>query len=760
MIEAIRLGDCQPYRGALIEGCKKVNFIFGPNGSGKSTISSLLSGAQDPRFASCNVLWDGLTHEDVCVYDRAFRSANFQETIPGVFTMGSASIEEMEELDRLKRVLSDVEDDLNKKDATLAKLVESRNDRERRFRDDVWTQVLKRTDDRLQAAFEGLRRSKDKFVSELKRRRAGIPGHEGRECDRQDLLARAEVLYDSNPAPFQRCDPPIDEALSRIEAVREDPVWGTAVVGSEDVDIAALIESLGNGAWVEQGRRYLVPGSKVCPFCQQETITEELVGKLEAFFGGEYQRQVSQMGRLRRDFVAATEGVLTALEDCSRIEGMAEVGRLNVEAYRAKVGLLRAEYAEHAKLMDGKLAEPGARVAIPDATPLLAEVLDLLEGANSLIDAHNAMVRDHAAQRVALTDDVWATCLAENDALVRSYQKDMRNAAKGIEGVTTKRDEASRRVGELRSEVEERGRHVTSVQPAIDEINRSLKAYGFTGFSISPAEGRKNHYCILRDDGTSAMHSLSEGEETFLTFLYFMETTKGSADQSRVAGRRVVVLDDPISSLDSTVLYVVSAMVKDLANKVRRGEGDVSQLFVLTHNVFFHKEASFVDGRTQEIKDVNYWMVRKRDGVSSIQAYGMENPISTTYELLWRELRENSGASLVSTQNIMRRIIENYFGMLGRRRDERLVEGFDSVEERMVADSLLYWINDGSHSIPDDLFIDSYTDSIPRYKHVFREIFERSGHIEHYNMMMGIEGEPADSSERAADGTQEGVRGS
>lgn len=117
----------------------------------------------------------------------------------------------------------------------------------------------------------------------------------------------------------------------------------------------------------------------------------------------------------------------------------------------------------------------------------------------------------------------------------------------------------------------------------------------------------------------------------------------------------------------------------------------------------------------------------------------MQNPISTSYELLWKELRETTNSSLVTTQNIMRRIIENYFGMLGRGKEAFIESKFDSLEEEMICKSLFYWINDGSHVIPDDLFIDPYTDSIERYKDVFHKIFIKTGNEAHYKMMMQIE---------------------
>ncbi len=96
----------------------------------------------------------------------------------------------------------------------------------------------------------------------------------------------------------------------------------------------------------------------------------------------------------------------------------------------------------------------------------------------------------------------------------------------------------------------------------------------------------------------------------------------------------------PISSLDSNILYLVSAMVKVLCREIKNGSSDVSQLFVLTHNVYFHKEASFIDGKAKEDKDVNYWIVRKNDGISKVQFYGPKNPISSSIMLPGIETRQ------------------------------------------------------------------------------------------------------------------------
>ena len=239
--------------------------------------------------------------------------------------------------------------------------------------------------------------------------------------------------------------------------------------------------------------------------------------------------------------------------------------------------------------------------------------------------------------------------------------------------------------------------------------------------------------------GTLVSNTLSEGEETFITFLYYLQLAKGSVNAATVSNRKILIIDDPICSLDSTILYVVSAMVKELIKEVKTGESNIEQIFILTHNIFFHKEASFVNGRTTTETTVNYWIIRKNENKSTITAYGQENPISTTYELLWKELKSSSQISLISMQNTMRRIIENYFSMLGNNKEDFVINSFATVEDQVICRSLFHWINDGSHSIPDDLYYSVHSASPEKYKEIFKKVFEVTGHLAHYNMMMGIE---------------------
>ena len=72
---------------------------------------------------------------------------------------------------------------------------------------------------------------------------------------------------------------------------------------------------------------------------------------------------------------------------------------------------------------------------------------------------------------------------------------------------------------------------MTSTKPTVDGINQVLEAFGFTGFSLLATEDGRQ-YVISRDDGTNATSSLSEGERTFVTFLYFFYRLQGSLSET------------------------------------------------------------------------------------------------------------------------------------------------------------------------------------------------------------------------------------
>ena len=341
---------------------------------------------------------------------------------------------------------------------------------------------------------------------------------------------------------------------------------------------------------------------------------------------------------------------------------------------------------------------------------------------------------DYTNQRDDLINSIWKYLIEDNRVDIDNYVKEFDGLNKGIEGIQKQYDDFKEKHRLLKIEINKLSLNVTSSEPTVIQINNTLKMYGFQSFTIVPSQKEENHYEIQREDGSLAEATLSEGEITFITFLYFLQISKGSLEEGKTTEDKILVIDDPISSLDSNILYVVSTLIKSILKDIRKNKGNILQVILLTHNVFFHKEVSFIDGRTTKLNNTSYWILRKKNKKSSIQVFGQENPIHSSYELLWKELKQEN--TLVAVQNTMRRIIENYFRILGKYRDDKLIGKFETKEEQDICRALISWINDGSHSVNDDLYIEYQDETIENYKSVFKAIFEKTNHIEHYKMMM------------------------
>ena len=735
MIKSIKLKNCATYPsvGTSIENCQKVNFFYGPNGSGKSTISNFLFNPTGAQYRECEIEWENNTAVDVVVYNREFRVRNFKENIAGVFTLGQATIKDIQALEEMKEQRTKKNEDYTTRCNTLQKKNQEEIAYKATFRDTVWERILKPNETDFQEAFSGFRNNKERFRDEaLRRYKISHTSGETRDA----LLLRAKTLFAQKPEKCAIISFSLDDIVDPLIKIETSAIWNKVIVGNKDIPIGRLIEVLDNADWINLGRKHLKEDG-ICPFCQQPTITEEFKHQIDAFFSGEYEQDVNLIKQFISQYSAYTVELLRRINTIRTSLGSYPAAGIEESKLDSIMELLNGYFSKNKAEMLIKEKEPGRIISLTETATAISSMKQLVIDGNAAITKHNEMVDNYTSEKNALVADIWAYLMDENEALIAGYLNDIETFTKAKKGIQNGIDVCKQQLDDLDDKIVEAGKNITSVQPTVDEINRSLISYGFTNFKIVPSPSQPNAYQIQRMDGTLATNTLSEGEETFISFLYFLQFAKGSVDVAKVSNRKVLVLDDPICSLDSTVLYIVSSLVKGLIKDVREGNSDVEQIFILTHNVFFHKETAFIDRRTEVCNDIHFWIISKDNNISSIKAYERNNPIKTSYELLWEELKSNTNASLVTTQNIMRRILENYFSILGKTKDDTIVDSFSTIEEKMICRSLLSWINDGSHTIPDDLYIDSYTDSIDRYKQIFKEVFVKMGHEAHYKMMMG-----------------------
>lgn len=731
MIESIQIKGVATYgdTSEQLSGLSKFNFLYGSNGSGKTTITRVV--ADEGGFPACSVTWKGGTKLQALVYNRDFVAKNFSPSteLKGIFTLGEKNVDTLNniaagksELDAITKRIENLnlgllgENGAGGKKDELASLDEQ-------FKNRCWSAYTKHKA-KLTHAFEGFRNSKENFRDKILKEGAS------NSATLESLAAlekRAETVFGPTPTVEQSV-PSIDtpEVLAHESAA----ILKKCVIGKEDVDIAAMIKKLGNSDWVREGRTFYEANETVCPFCQQST-NEAFAHSLNEYFDETFITDSKAIDDLATNY--ATDSARLQQQIASIIVTPPKF--LDVEKLKIEKELLDSKATINIQRLALKKKEPSQIVEMESIGNVASTIKALIDAANALITNHNKMVANLAQEGRDLTAQVWKYLLeVELKTDLADYGAARNGLSKAIADMTAKIGSAITDKGTKATEIRALEKETTSIQPTIDDINALLSSFGFRGFLLAKADNG-TCYKLIRQDGANAKETLSEGERSFITFLYFDYLLKGSDSETGMTTDRVVVFDDPVSSLDSDILFIVGSLIKGLFDKVRTGTGHIKQIFVLTHNVYFHKEVTFnPKHRHFGQNDATFWIVRKAGLKSKVQKYS-SNPIKTSYELLWMEVRKDDRTNL-SIQNTLRRILENYFKILGGWDSDKICDLFQG-QEKLVCNSLFSWINDGSHSALDDLYASTDPSMVDNYLNVFREIFVKTHHIEHYKMMMG-----------------------
>ncbi|WQW23163.1 AAA family ATPase [Helicobacter pylori] len=730
--------------GASFEDLNSINFIYGANGSGKTTTSSFLKNLAENRiedkFANSKIEWHNDEILKIEVYNKQFKEEQFRNSqVKGIFTLGKKTNENLENIESKKESINKEDEKKTKNEKSLQKLKQEREEKEKDFTDSCWEKLYKKNEEDFKETLEGFKlkkKFKEKILEEFKNNE-----HNEIEIGKlEKLKENIRIVFSKNQTELV----PLECNLTDFDSVENHSIWEQKIVGSSDAIIVDLIKKLSNEDWVAQVREYLSKDGNACPFCQQETITEEFKKQLESYFDTSYQESTDTIKKMKEDYASRTDEMLERLDEIVKTEQDNLQTKLNTEIFKRIIETLRSKINGNWQKMHDKSKEMSRSFKLESTKNEIEEIKDLIHAANQQIANHNEMMKDIENQKEICKGQTWKFLVNEFKSDIQEYNKKHCGLEKGIKKFENEINENEKKIKELNNEIGELEKTIVSIKPIVNKINALLKRYGFTNFSLACTEDEKS-YRIQREDGQLVGETLSEGEVTFITFLYYYHLTKGSLKENDISKNKVLVIDDPISSLDSNILFIVSVLVKELMKEAMKEKTNIKQVIILTHNTYFYKEITLeYDLKRYHQGKYSFWIIRKDNNVSKIEKFE-KNPVKNSYELLWQEVRlakekqaKENNISWVSLQNVMRRIIEYYFRILGGIKYNDLSECFENIEEKRVCNSFISWFNDGSHGISDDLFVQSQDTSIETYLKVFENIFKKTGHEAHYKMMMGI----------------------
>lgn len=672
---------------------KKFNVIYGWNGSGKTSLTRIL------RAFEIKKLHDDFKHGEfeIELNDGNKRSQQDLEKVPNVKVFNTDFIEENI---HWKETKSNTVLYVGKKSAEFANLLAEKNKQKDQLNKLVGDLELKQKKDKSQLdSFCRAEASQIKTTLTTSNRRDKYANYDKRgfeESIRKHIqkpfnTLNVDEITDKNKIiqgsslpkvlPFTLSVPEFNKINTKLNELGE-----TTVVAKV---IEALKSDLSVSKWVQDGLAlHKNRQSEECLFCSSPLSSSRL-SDLEGHFSEQLsnfqntctqylelleQRKVpTSFPKLEAFYPDYHQGLKKLLDEVSpvidEVNKYLDDQKLFVEAKKNKPFESYMPVVKDLSDQEQRLREVGLKIS-------------------EIIGAHNA-ASDNFEKRIQDTKEEleghYISIQAETyNSLAELYSSSLQAYEKNDSDIK-----------KLNSEIQEIKNTMSSAGLAVDKFNNLLQK--FLGRSDIKIELREDQSFTFKRDGKPAKN-LSEGEKTAIAFVYFV-IKLGEQDFDIRNG--CVVIDDPISSLDSNALHAAFGFVKGAST-------DAGQIIILTHNFYFLKRVGewfkYVDKKKQ-----CFLMISTKAGASGREAVIQEMDVllrkyHSEYHYLFKVMHDFSTQDVADLEkfygipNISRKFLETWLGF----RDLRPVELGNKMEkltyDSVIKNKITSFVNANSHS--------------------------------------------------------------
>lgn len=340
--------------------------------------------------------------------------------------------------------------------------------------------------------------------------------------------------------------------------------------------IGRLKENEDIAQWVERGiALHTAHASKSCEFCDQ-TLPPKRVEDLAAHFNEADRKLKAEIDSALRLLGAAEVAVrgLQIADKANLYDDLRGSYQIAVDSLTTSKTALLKQLDDFRLAMEAKKAKTTESVTLGVALNGSIMVTDI-GTVNAEIKKHNAKtVNFKAAKDVAqkkLEVHYLSTIYDEVNDLEKILAEKKQEIKKINDGDTSIAGDFG--ITGLVEKIRTSRAKISSTHKGCDVLNSTLKT--FLGRDELQFEVEDEGYVLMR--GQEIAENLSDGERTAIGFVHFVIHLK---DQDFDVANGVIVVDDPVSSLDSNSTFQAFAFLK---NAVK----DARQVFLLTHNFDF-----------------------------------------------------------------------------------------------------------------------------------------------------------------------------
>lgn len=703
--------------------------FFGLNGAGKSAIGEVIDGLgrKDARFAHCSLTPTNGGPFRYLVYNHAFieKAIGEPEGMPGIFTLGKVDTEAQKSIDETQKQLNELEEiaeainqQIEKAEQLAGKHLETAKDR-------AWEAHTKYAkSEPMKTWLQGYHKDKAKFYEKLQDTVVG----KDEELDTLDQLKQRWADADSSESVKSK----LVLDASGFSAIEDDGVWVERIVGSGSSRLAPLIDKLGNGDWVGAGRKYA--HDKDCPFCQQ-ALPADFKDELAKLLDGDRQIRIDHAQGLVNQYAQLLDDFRERVELT-----LAEPFVLQDSTFKLSWDALRVRLEANLAALRRKLEKPGEPIILDSCTHAVDELGAAVMRVNERVSTFNVRVADRAAEKNRVNAEFWKLLRRDREEVFASYQKLKHPSDETLKAHKAALAQVQTDARALTAHLVELRQRRVGVDAAVLLINNRLQSLGIESFSIGKKLGENSLYCLVRpgqDKGD--LKSLSEGEKTLISFLYYIVLLSGSetAEVDFPLEKTIAVIDDPISSLSHNYVFDIASILQYEIIKPPQGKPKVKQVIVLTHNLFFLHELLKLGNKGSSLMRV------LKNVYTTVEPLN-PNDLLNDYDALWQILRDARDGKVPkqAVPNTMRCILEHFFSFTQRANEfEKALEAISNRDKNFKP--LERFLNRGSHKDGINLTVMDYGQfDIGYYLAKFEEVFTETNFADHYASRMGIAAMP------------------
>ncbi|MBD2803251.1 AAA family ATPase [Xenorhabdus sp. ZM] len=711
-----------------IDLSKKITLIYGQNGSGKSTIANYFNHSDNDKNKYQECEFDSNKDYNYIVYNRKFIDDNFYENNKqqGIFTLSNENKEVELEIKKIEIELKSKNDKYESILAQKNKLSNEIEENDLKYQDEVWKECKEIRNSLLYELMTGYKRNKKEFFYAIK---------DHQKCENinfNDLINEYNTLKNGKENSQDIINITYSKYNENLENI--NILLNESIIASNDSYLSEVISKLGNSDWVRKGMDDYLIGN-TCPFCQNSTIDEEFKKQLTNVFDNTYREKIDNIEKEKIAYSEKWEIYYSSVKESLEMIDTIPILPKNIKEF--SLYEMNNTHKENIKIFNSKLSSPSDKLKIKSLLDKVKIIDEYFTDINEYINKIKEKVKKYEDSTNKIKDNSLSGMKFLSKELLKLHDSRKISLEFQIKKLNLEIDNIKKDKEDLSVKIKTLRKKVSNIDTTIDIINNKLKHLGILDVEIEKVT-KSNYYCIARKSNSNKniYHTLSEGEKTLITFLYFIEICKGKTENSKNnKDRNLIVIDDPISSLSYNYIYDIASFIK---HELFKSEKE-NKIIILTHNLFFfHELIKLCPSNDKEFKkDYIVYRLYKKEK-SEVEEIG-KNQIRNEYQMLWQTIKDikNNEASEIILPNIMRNILEYYFAFIHN--TDFLRKTLSKMSEELDNDAyngFYRYIARGSHSDPINIIEEFKCIGVDRYLDLFKDIFEKTNHIEHYNKMM------------------------